>query len=59
MAQKNEALATEKYQFLINCKLNRQGEIREAGIIIQSQLFWFGVSLMRLFLTKTFKKLTF
>ena len=59
MVQKNEALATEKYQFLINCKLNRQGKIREAGIIIQSQLFWFGVSLMRLFLTKTFKKLTF
>ena len=59
MVQKNETLATEKYQFLINYKLNRQGEIREAGIIIQSQLFWFGVSLMRLFLTKTFKKLTF
>ena len=59
MVQKNEALATEKYQFLINYKLNRQGEIREAGIIIQSQLFWFVVSLMRLFLTKTFKKLTF
>ena len=59
MVQKNEALATEKYQFLINCNFNRQGEIREAGIIIQSQLFWFGVSLMRLFLTKTFKKLTF
>ena len=59
MVQKNEALATEKYQFLINYKLNRQVEIREAGIIVQSQLFLFGVSLMRLFLTKTFKKLTF
>ena len=59
MVQKNEALATEKYQFLINYKLNRQVEIREAGIIVQSQLFLFGVSLMRLFLIKTFKKLTF
>ena len=36
---RNEALATEKYQFIMNYKINRPVKIREAGIIIQSQLF--------------------
>ena len=41
---RNEALVTEKYQFIINYKLNRPVKIRETGIIIQSQLFWLGAS---------------
>ena len=41
---RNEALAIEKYQFIMSCKLNRPVKIREAGIIIQSQLFWLGTS---------------
>ena len=36
---RNEALAIEKYQFIMNYKINRPVKIREAGIIIQSQLF--------------------
>ena len=40
----NEALAIEKYQFIINYKLNRPVKIREAAIIIQNQLFWLGAS---------------
>ena len=31
---KNEALAMEKYQFIMNCKLNIPVKIREARIII-------------------------
>ena len=41
---RNEALANEKYQFIMNYKINRPVKIREAGIIIQSQLFWLGAS---------------
>ena len=41
---RNEALATEKYQFIMSYKLNRPVEIRKAGIIIQNQLFWLGAS---------------
>ena len=41
---RNEALAIEKYQFIMNYKINRPVKIREAGIIIQSQLFWLGTS---------------
>ena len=41
---RNEALAIEKYQFIMNHKLSRPVKIREAGIIIQSQLFWLGTS---------------
>ena len=41
---RNEALAIEKYQFIMSYKLNRPVKIREAGIIIQSQLFWLGAS---------------
>ena len=41
---RNEALAIEKYQFIINYKLNRPVKIREAAIIIQNQLFWLGAS---------------
>ena len=33
---KNEALAIEKYQFIMSYKLNRPVKIREAGITIQS-----------------------
>ena len=40
----NEALAIEKYRFIMNYKINRPVKIREAGIIIQSQLFWLGAS---------------
>ena len=40
----NEALAIEKNQFIMSYKLKRPVEIREAGIIIQSQLFWLGAS---------------
>ena len=41
---KNEALAIEKYQFIMSYKLNRPVKIREARITIQSQLFWLGAS---------------
>ena len=41
---RNEALAIEKYQFIMNYKINRPVKIRETGIIIQSQLFWLGSS---------------
>ena len=41
---RNEALAIEKNQFIMSYKLKRPVEIREAGIIIQSQLFWLGAS---------------
>ena len=40
----DEALAIEKHQFMMNYKLNRPAKIREAGIIIQSQLFWLGAN---------------
>ena len=36
---RNEALSIEKYQLIMNYKLNRPVKIREAGIIVQSQLF--------------------
>ena len=35
---RNEALAIEKYQFIMNYKNNRSVKIREAGIIIQTFL---------------------
>ena len=41
---RNEALAIEKYQFIMNYKLNRPVKIGKARIIIQSQLFWLGPS---------------
>ena len=41
---RDEALAIEKHQFIMNYKLNRPVKIREARIIIQSQLFWWGAS---------------
>ena len=41
---RNEGLAIEKYQFIMNHKLSRPVKIREAGIIIQSQLFWLRTS---------------
>ena len=41
---RNEAIAIEKYQFILNYKLNRPVKIRETGIIVQSQLFWLGDS---------------
>ena len=41
---RNEALAIEKYQFIMSYTLNRPVKIREAGTIIQSQLFWLGAS---------------
>ena len=40
---KDEAIVIEKYQFM-NYKINRPVKIREAGTIIQSQLFWLGAS---------------
>ena len=41
---RKETLAIEKYQFILNYRLNRLVKITEAGIIIQSQLFWLGDS---------------
>ena len=36
---RNEALVTEKHQFIMSYKLNRPVKMREAGIIIHSQPF--------------------
>ena len=37
---RNETLAIEKYQFIMSYKFSRPVKIREAGIIIQSQVIF-------------------
>ena len=56
---RNEALAIEKYQFIMSYKLNRPVEIRGAGIIIQSRLFWLGASPDGVIFDKKFNKLAY
>ena len=55
---RSEVLAIEKYQFIMNYKLNRPVKIREAGIV--NHLFWLGDSLDGVIFNKRkFKKLTY
>ena len=54
---RNEALAIEKYQFIINSKLKKPVKIRAAGIIIQSQFFDWVLALMGLFLAKEIQEI--
>ena len=57
---RNETLAIEKNQFIMSYKLKIPVEIREAGTIIQSQLFWLGASPDGvIFDQKKFKKLAY
>lgn len=49
---KNEAVALEKYKFIMNYRLHRSTKIKEAGLIIQSHIFWLGASPNEIILDK-------